>query len=768
VRWTIANAREFAALVRASLQRDLDQDLALVQLRLSETMRTHGVKAFQAQDIAALTHQGQTDYQLDSNSIKNLTSLVNRLDLSLSSLVLAVRGQTNDDFRPNKALDPGRLERLLGNYPLVRVVVDAAAVGFTPTWNQRDPHQDRPPPNHTGARQHPNILLKAIREGQDAGQYLVLDDQVMSKWTHVQCSPFTVIEKGNVDIQLDGRLIHDLSFPHGHSTNDHTVRSSLPTVTWGMITRVAIRIETLRQRRTATRRIKGQCGDVKGAFRHLRSHHLHTKWFGGHIASHKALVLDLAAPFGWAGSPYYYGAFGNAISWIVGNESPATMASSPSTDVEPFFAFEFVDDHILLEVEDEEGERLATAELTLRLAMMAVLGPTAINEKKFSGWTSNLKALGLEWDLEHCSVSIPEEKIAKALARVSRVHNRGSTTKKELQQLLGISRHVCTCIQPAMAFVQRLQNACNSAPIHRSFRLDGGSWNDLQWLQAILEHGRLRHIPTSLFAKRHDPDVHLYMDASDVGLVVLDPSASRYIQLWFSDEETSWINNPQAHSFTINVREHFGCALALVLWGSSWSDPRQNTTVHIHAHVDNTSSVAWVNRRYSPNQLGQELNRAMGLAEATHGLHLTATHIAGSLNQMADAGSRATTQPHTSLWLSLSKGWTSTPVPATARTLYLTFSSTSNPKHWPRAPGRPTPTHGSSGRRGGGTNTKTSGSAATSKTTPNSSSSSLSANGKENEGLAWLPPPCGPDLATLRGIIVKPSVTPSPSTADTY
>lgn len=50
--------------------------------------------------------------------------------------------------------------------------------------------------------------------------------------------------------------------------------------------------------------------------------------------------------------------------------------------------------------------------------MMAVLGPNAINESKFTQWSTTLKALGLEWDTRQLTVSMPLAKMAKALLRV--------------------------------------------------------------------------------------------------------------------------------------------------------------------------------------------------------------------------------------------------------------------------------------------------------------------------------------------------------------
>lgn len=88
-------------------------------------------------------------------------------------------------------------------------------------------------------------------------------------------------------------------------------------------------------------------GDVQGAFRHLRQHVFEVHWMGGRLPRLKAGVVDLLAPFGWTESPSIYGHFRRVISFIVENESLATMMQG-SPDEETFFALEWVDDHVLI------------------------------------------------------------------------------------------------------------------------------------------------------------------------------------------------------------------------------------------------------------------------------------------------------------------------------------------------------------------------------------------------------------------------------------
>lgn len=128
------------------------------------------------------------------------------------------------------------------------------------------------------------------------------------------------------------------------------------------------------------------------------------------IPSLEVLIIDMSAPFGWTSSPAFYGAFGGAITWLVSRESPNSLDPS-SGDNEPFIAYEWVDDHVL--VEPHIGNRLHLANEALRLSLLAVLGPGSINEEKFSAWETKLQVLGLEFDTAACTISMPHDKSAR-------------------------------------------------------------------------------------------------------------------------------------------------------------------------------------------------------------------------------------------------------------------------------------------------------------------------------------------------------------------
>ena len=94
-----------------------------------------------------------------------------------------------------------------------------------------------------------------------------------------------------------------------------------------------------------------------------------------------------------------------------------------------------MDDFIMLE--PAEIHRLDTATIALKLAMIATLGPDAMNMKKFQPWQEVFIALGLKWDLRNATVSMPQEKINKAKSRVRHLLARGSASRNDMETLFG-------------------------------------------------------------------------------------------------------------------------------------------------------------------------------------------------------------------------------------------------------------------------------------------------------------------------------------------
>ena len=164
------------------MQRCLKEKLLRDETRASRALQEVLEVSRPALDATVSCHilgKRGTIHHLDSNRIKLLSALVQRAELALSDLVLLHRGQTADDYRPNKALDPQAYKLLLRGYPHQQLLIQIANEGIQPQWKSKEVNWKSPPKNHFSAFRHENALIRSVREGQDNGQYLVLSRQVI-------------------------------------------------------------------------------------------------------------------------------------------------------------------------------------------------------------------------------------------------------------------------------------------------------------------------------------------------------------------------------------------------------------------------------------------------------------------------------------------------------------------------------------------------------------------------------------------------------------
>ncbi|OQR90824.1 cleavage induced protein [Achlya hypogyna] len=359
--------------------------------------------------------------------------------------------------------------------------------------------------------------------------------------------------------------------------------------------------------------------------------------------------------------PIYYGVFGNGISHVVGRESPMSLNPSRSADAEPFFAYEWVDDHIMIEL--ESADRLVAAETCLRLTMLLTLGPHAINDQRFTAWSVQLHALGLDWDLERGTDFMPQDKIRKALGRIRLLLGSTRTTRLELQRLLGSLRHVSSCLPAARAFLQTLHLVMVTA--HK--------WSAFYITRSMLA------VPVGLFATVPSHDLVVWVDASDDGLAAVDPVNRQFILLTFDEAERSLV--AQSRNLPELLKRP-----ALRYARTTPHTPLVDRTFYITVFCDNQAGVAWSSCLSSPNAYGQELARCLGLHQALFRFHVTTKHIAGVRNEIADSGSRPYDPALARLWSAVTAGSAETTVPNELRHVYSTFSTVYAPMHWPKAP----------------------------------------------------------------------------------
>ncbi|ETM97156.1 hypothetical protein PPTG_20490 [Phytophthora nicotianae INRA-310] len=249
------------------------------------------------------------------------------------------------------------------------------------------------------------------------------------------------------------------------------------------------------------------------------------------------VVIDLSCGFGWGGSPAFYSLFGAVINDLYEPRGP----TNSSVDSSSFVGNVWCNDHTCVEI--DLGSRCHDANIALRRAMAAILGPSAINNEKFMEWSQVNKALELVWNTSEGTVSIPLCKLQKTECRVHKLLEDGRSTRRDFNSVLGVMRHVSICFPPARAFYQLLHTT------------SGGS------VLSLLETTASMVYRWPQFANIAEPDIHVYTDACDNGLCALDPSRREFIRLKFSPDES------HASSNSINRRELQSAVLPALVWG---------------------------------------------------------------------------------------------------------------------------------------------------------------------------------------------------------
>ncbi|OWZ15636.1 LOW QUALITY PROTEIN: Secreted protein [Phytophthora megakarya] len=190
-----------------------------------------------------------------------LSECARRSGASLPAFVEVVRGQTSDEYRPNKNLVPSEVVE-------VRL-------------RKEPPRQQLRPPNH-------DSLLKNIQKEQDAWHCIVLDSDLPEQWPEINISSFAWSTR---DASVSGRTIHDLSYPEDDSINDFTDPTSIIKPEYHHCDAVAREIVGAKLEHPGVE-VAIMTGDVASAFRNISIHSNRVYLFAGRVEEEMSSLLN--------------------------------------------------------------------------------------------------------------------------------------------------------------------------------------------------------------------------------------------------------------------------------------------------------------------------------------------------------------------------------------------------------------------------------------------------------------------------------------------
>ena len=247
-------------------------------------------------------------------------------------------------------------------------------------------------------------------------------------------------------------------------------------------------------------------------------------------------------------------------------------------------------------------------------------------EDKLEGPGTCLKFLGFELNSSKTKVRLPSRKLQEISLLVSQWQGKKSSTKKELESLVGKLAFASRVVKPGKTFLRRMYELLSGIrQPHHHVRLNSQFRSDLQWWATFLSawNGVSIMEPPGCQISA----IHFSTDASGhFGCGALWGDA------WF---QLQWPQSYEAHELqlqqeSITFKEVVPIVVAFAVWGPSWA------TKSVTVHCNNEGAVAVINLGYSRIPQIMHMLRCLFFIQAYYQINLWAVHIPGRENDLAD------------------------------------------------------------------------------------------------------------------------------------
>ena len=413
-------------------------------------------------------------------------------------------------------------------------------------------------------------------------------------WSHFRCSGIGVVPKKNGKF----RLIHHLSSPEGDSVNDH-ISAKDYALHYISIDNAIDMIMSIGTTASLSKL------DVKSAFRLIPVREQDWPLLG--IQWNHQFYFEKVLPFGLRSSPAIFDSFSSAVEWVLRHQF-----SIPHL-------LHYLDDFLCV----SPNAQLGCRQLGILLRAFTYLG-IPLAPHKVEGPSSSLTFLGIVLDCELLEARLPEDKLSELKLLVTAACNVSFLTQRDLESLLGKLSFASRVVVPGRTFTRRLWNLCKSfvKPHHR-IMLSPAAKEDLKWWSVLLQswNGKSFFLQPSWTPS---PSLELYTDASGaVG--------------WGAFWNGCWIRgdwSPDHLSMSITWKELYAIVAAATTWGKHWQ------TLRILFHCDNEAVVACLSSGTSRSPPVMDLLYDLFFVSAQSSFTVSARHVPGKSNAVADSLSR--------------------------------------------------------------------------------------------------------------------------------
>ena len=433
-----------------------------------------------------------------------------------------------------------------------------------------------------------NKVEKAILNELELGHYVIVNEKPPV------VSALGAVPKPDSE---DVCLIHDCSMPKGEGFNSYSKVNSFKFQT------LDDAIKLLKPGYFMSKI------DLKSTYRSVPIHPsnyagtgLKWRFKGGKVKF--TYFVDTRLPFGGKRSPEILNRLTQAVRGIMAKKG--------------FEAIVVYLDDVLVIGESMEACQAAFDSL---LSLLQNLG-FRINWQKVVYPTQRLVFLGVLLDTVQCSMSLPEIKLMALKSYLLEFSLRHRASKRQLQVLAGKLNWACRVVYGGWTFLRRildLMNRLNSP--NAKLRLNAEFYADLSWWISFLAlfNGKC------LFLDRI-PTTDVQADACAFGAGAFFRGDWAY--------HSFVMDNPAVRDLHINYKEVLAVVLAAKQWRSKWCNQ------HVIIYSDSTTAVGIINKGTCRNPIIMHYLRELFWLSAIYNFGITASHIPGIENAIADAISR--------------------------------------------------------------------------------------------------------------------------------
>lgn len=453
-------------------------------------------------------------------------------------------------------------------------------------------------PNHQSFVCAEHLAAPIVTEELNASIIVKQPAVCYSRWVH----PLGAVPKGKDSV----RVIHDLSAPFGGSVN------ALQKF-WHRTWMSADALMDLIQPGDFIAKT-----DISAYFRHLPVHPAH--WPLLAFTVDNCVYWDTRVPFGMRTAPE-----------IADRVTQAICRRAASVGgIERLAAV--VDDYTVF----HQSKEKCLQQWSWLLSDLRYIG-FSVHDGKSEGPAQQQKVLGIVWDSVAMTAALDADKVVALKAKLSDMLGRRKCTKRQLQSLLGHLYYASRVVFAGRTFVFHLAALLRSAHAlspHHHVYINAAAKADLKWWLENVDacNGGQAILPAKPILWKH-----FQTDASLTGA-----NGSPCIGAWlhggyfsFSYQELrAMFDDVPEVSDDINVWELYAVVVCCRLYKDYLAGK------HWRVRSDNTAVVGWLMKGAARSpQVSKWLCEMMSLC-LSFGFRLTAKHIPGAANLMADALSR--------------------------------------------------------------------------------------------------------------------------------